>query len=363
MTTTEINIERVGAFAQQVAGMLAGGATAAMMVTGDRLGLYAALAGSGPVNSSQLASQTGTGERYVREWLAQQAAAGIVVYDPADSTFLLPPEHAAVLATDDSPASLIGAALTVTGMHRGVERLVEAFRTGAGVPWGEQDPAVFESVERFFRVGYRNSLVNEWIPALTGVEARLRTGARVADIGCGHGAALILLAQAFPDSQYVGYDVHEPSIRVATARAREAGVGDRVRFAVADCQGYPDRSDPNGGYDLVTFFDAFHDLGDPVGAARHARQALTADGTLMLVEPRAGDDLAATLATVPLAALSYAASTSTCVANSLSQPVGLALGAHAGLPRLQQVLTEGGFGSVRRAAENDFNMVVEAKPL
>lgn len=356
MTTAQINEERLQAFAEQVGGMLAGGATAAMMVTGDRLGLYAALADAGPATSVQLAQVTGTSERYLREWLSQQAAAGIVVYDSEAGTFALPPEHAAVLATDDSPVSMISAALVITGMHRGIERLVEAFRTGKGIPWGDQDPAIFESVERFFRVSYRNSLVSEWIPALDGVENKLRSGARVADIGCGHGAPLILLAQAFPDSRYVGYDVHEPSIETATARARAAGVADRVRFEVNHCHGYPDE-----GYDLVAFFDAFHDLGDPVGAAEHARRTMAPDGTLMLVEPRAGDDLATTLETIPMAAIDFAASTSACVANSLSQPVGLALGSQAGEARLREVLSEGGFGSVRRAAENDFNMVLEAR--
>lgn len=357
MTTATLDLDKVGAFAQHIGAMLAGGATTAMMVVGDRTGLYAALAAGAPLTSAQLAGATGTAERYVREWLSQQAAVGIVVYDPGEDTFTLPPEHAAVLASDDSPAAMVGAAPLISGMHRRTDQLVEAFRTGAGIPWSEQDPSVFESTERFFRVGYRNSLVAEWIPALTGVHEKLSAGARVVDVGCGHGAPLLLLAQAYPNSQFVGYDVHPPSIETAQQRAAEAGVSDRVRFEVNFAQGYPDRE-----VDVVTFFDAFHDLGDPVGAAAHARRSLAADGTLVLVEPLAGDDLASTLATAPMAALGFAASTFLCTPNSLSQPVGLALGAQAGEARLHELLTAAGFGSVRRAAASDFNMVIEARP-
>ncbi|MCK0112621.1 methyltransferase domain-containing protein [Ornithinimicrobium sp. F0845] len=357
MTTATLDLEKVGAFAQHIGGLLAGGATTAMMVVGDRTGLYAAMAAGGPLTPAQLAADTGTAERYVREWLAQQAAVGIVQHDPEDGTFTLPPEHAAVLAADDSPAAMAGAAPLISGMHRRTDELVEAFRSGAGIPWADQDPTVFESTERFFSVGYRNSLVSEWIPALAGVHEKLRAGARVIDVGCGHGAPVLLMAQAYPASQFVGYDVHAASIETATRRAADAGLSDRVRFGVSDSQAYPDKD-----VDLVTFFDAFHDLGDPVGAAAHARQSLAADGTLVLIEPRAADDLATTLGTIPMAALGFAASTFLCTPNSLSQPVGLALGALAGESRLREVLAEAGFGSVRRAAENDFNMVIEARP-
>lgn len=356
MTTTEIDMEQVAAFAQQVGGVITGGATAAMIVLGDRLGLYAAMARSGPVTSGQLAAETETSERYVREWLAQQAAVGFVGFDAEKQTFELPPEHAAVLASDDSPAAMVGAAPLVSGLHRRTEQLAEAFRTGNGVPWGEQDSATFEAIERFFRVSYRNSLLGEWIPALDGVDEKLRRGGYVADVGCGHGAALILLAEAYPHSRFVGYDVHEPSVEIANQRAEESGVADRVRFEVGHCHGYPTED-----YDLVTFFDAFHDLGDPVGAAAHARNALHSDGTVVLVEPRAADDLETTLRTVPLAALNYAASTFLCTPNSLSQPVGLALGSQAGEARLRDVLSEAGFGTIRRSAANDFNMVLEAR--
>lgn len=357
MTTATLDFEKVGAFAQQVGGMLAGGATAAMMVVGDRTGLYAALATHSPLAPAQLAAETGTAERYVREWLAQQAAVGFVTYDPTDGTFTLPPEHAAVLASDDSPASMIGAAPQISGMHRRTDQLVEAFRTGAGIPWGDQDPTTFEGAERFFRVGYRNSLVSEWIPALDGVQEKLRAGARVVDVGCGHGAPVLLMARAFPASRFIGYDVHPPSIDTADQRTAQAGLSGHVQFEVSHAQGYPDRD-----VDVITFFDAFHDLGDPVGAAVHARRSLAADGTLVLVEPRAADDLATTLATVPMAAIGFAASTFLCAANSLAQPVGRALGALAGEAALREVLTEAGFSSIRRATENDFNMVIEARP-
>ncbi|MBP2368429.1 class I SAM-dependent methyltransferase [Pseudonocardia parietis] len=353
----DLDNDEVGAFAQQLAGQITGAVTTAMVVVGDRLGLYRALAAAGPVTPAQLASDTGTHERYIREWLAQQAAGGIVDHDAESGTFVLPPERAAVLADDDSPAAMAGAALLPAGLFRRTDRIAQAFRTGEGVAWGEQDEIVFEGTERFFRVSYRNSLVAEWLPALDGVTAKLDAGARVADVGTGHGAALIVLAEAFPRSRFVGYDAHPPSVDRARKRAAEAGVADRVRFEVADCRDYP-----ADGYDLVCFFDTLHDLGDPVGAAAHARRALAEDGTLMLVEPVAHDDLGTNLATNPLAAMQYGASTFLCVANSLSQPVGLGLGAQAGEARLRDVLTEAGFTEIRRAAENPFNMVLEARP-
>ena len=344
-------------FAGHVAGQVTGAVTTAMVVVGDALGLYGALAASGPVTPAGLAEATGTHERYVREWLAQQAAIGFVHHDPEAGTFVLPPEHAAVLATDDSPAAMAGAALMPAGLFRATDRIVDAFRTGRGVAWGEQDEVIFESAERFFRVSYRNSLISEWIPALEGVAAKLAGGARIADVGTGRGAALLILADAYPRARFVGYDAHPPSIDVARKRAAEAGVADRVRFEVADATGYPTE-----GYDLVCAFDTLHDLGDPVAAAAHARRALAPDGTLMVVEPLAFDDLATNIANNPVAAMQYGASTFLCVANSLSQPVGLGLGAQAGEPRLRAVLTEAGYRHVHRVAENPFNMVFEARP-
>lgn len=358
----DLDMDEVATFAQQLAGQITGAVTTAMVVVGDRLGLYRALAASGPVTPARLASDTGTHERYIREWLAQQAAGGIVDHDAETGTFVLPPERAAVLADDDSPASMAGAALLPAGLFRRTDRVAQAFRTGEGVAWGEQDEVVFEGTERFFRVSYRNSLVAEWLPALDGVAAKLDAGARVADVGTGHGAALLILAEAFPRSRFVGYDAHPPSVERARKRAAEAGVAERVRFEVADCRDYPADGYSTDGYDLVCFFDTLHDLGDPVGAAAHARRSLADGGTLMLVEPIAHDDLGTNLTDNPLAAMQYGASTFLCVANSLSQPVGLGLGAQAGEARLRDVLAEAGFTEVRRAAENPFNMVLEARP-
>lgn len=354
---TDLDMAKLEAFAGHMAGQVIGAVTTAMVVVGDELGLYRGMAASEPVTPAALAEATSTHERYVREWLAQQAAIGFVHYDADAGTFMLPPEHAAVLATDDSPAAMAGTALMPAGLFRGTDKIVQAFRTGRGVAWGEQDEAIFESAERHFRVSYRNSLVAEWIPALDGVEAKLTAGAQVADVGTGHGAALLILAQAYPRSRFVGYDIHPPSIDVARKRAVEAGVAERVRFDVSDAAGYPTE-----GYDLVCYFDTLHDLGDPVAAAAHARHALAPGGTLMLVEPLAFDDLATNLANNPLAAMHYGASTFLCVANSLSQPVGLGLGAQAGEARLRAVLTEASYRHVRRAAENPFNMVLEARP-
>jgi SAM-dependent methyltransferase len=353
----DLDMDKVGAFAQHVAAAITGAATTAMVVVGDELGLYRALAGTGPITPAELATETGTHERYVREWLAQQAAAGFISYDAGTGTFTLPPEHAAVLATDDSPAAMAGAALLPAGMFRGTSKIAEAFRTGHGIAWAEQDPAIFATTERFWQVSYRTSLISDWIPALKGVADRLRAGARVADIGCGHGAAVILMAREYPESRFTGYDSHPPSIEVARKRATDAGVADRVRFDTADASRYP-----ADGYDLVCFFDTLHDLGDPVGAAAHARNALAPGGTLMLVEPLAGgDDLATNLAS-PAAALNYAASTFLCVPASLSQPVGLGLGSQAGEPQLRAVLAEAGYSHTRRIAQNQFNMVLEARP-
>jgi SAM-dependent methyltransferase len=353
----DLDMDKVGAFAQQVAGALTGAATTAMVVVGDELGLYRALASAGPLTPAELAAKTATHERYVREWLAQQAAAGFLGYDTATGAFTLPPEHAAVLADDNSPAAMAGAALLPAGMFRNTAKITDAFRTGHGIAWAEQDPAIFASTERFWQVSYRTSLVRDWIPALGATADRLRADARVADIGCGHGAAVILMAQEYPQSRFDGYDSHPPSITVAQARATDAGVGQRVRFRVADANRYP-----ADGYDLICFFDVLHDLGDPVGAAAHALTALAPGGTLMLVEPlTAGDDLAGNLAS-PAAALNYAASTFLCVPTSLSQPVGLGLGSQAGESALRAVLTEAGYHHIRRVAQNQFNMVLQARP-
>ena len=356
MTTTDIDTTAVQAFAQQVAGLVTGGAATAMMVVGDRLGLYAALATSGPVTSTQLAARTGCAERHLREWLAQQAATGILDHDPAERTFHLPPERAAVLAGDDSPASMIGAAPLVTGLHRGIDRLVDAYRSGAGIPWGEQDEAIFEATERFFRTGYRSFLLPQWLPALDGVEEKLTRGIDVLDVGCGRGAPLLLMAQAFPASRFLGIDIHAGSVAIARQRIAEAGFADRIEVEVNHCLGYPQR-----GYDLITFYDVLHDLGDPTASAAYARDALAADGTVMVVEPRAGNDLTETLETIPMAALNYAASAFLCTPNALSQPGGVALGSQAGAVGVCQVLSPAGVGRVRRAAARPVHTVIEVR--
>lgn len=357
MTTIDLDMTAVDAFAQQVAGTLIGGATTAMMMIGDRLGLYAALAEAGPLTAAQLAARTGTVERPIREWLSQQTAAGFLDHDPDADTFHLPPERGAVLATDDSPASLIGAAGTVTGLHRGLDRVIASYRTGTGVPWADQDPTIFASTERFFGTAYRSFLVPHWLPALDGVEEKLTRGLRVADIGCGHAAPLLLLAEAFPASEFIGFDLHAESVDTARRRIAEAGLGDRVSAEVASATDYP-----ADGYGLITFFDVLHDLGDPTAAAEHARQSLTPDGTVLVVEPRAGDDLDSTVATMPIAALGFAASAGLCVPNAMSQPGGAALGGQAGAEAVCGILAAAGFSQVRRAADTPFHTVLEARP-
>jgi SAM-dependent methyltransferase len=290
----------------------------------------------------------------VREWLAAQAAAGYVDYDAKSGRYTLPAEHAVALTDEESPACVLGGFQGMTAAMRAAPKVTEAFRTGKGLGWHEHDPDLFTGVERFFRPGYNANLVNAWIPALEGVEAKLKAGARMADIGCGHGASTIILAKAFPRSTFVGFDYHAPSIEQARQRAAAAGVSDRARFEVASAKNFP------GTYDLVAFFDCLHDMGDPVGAAAHVRQSLGRDGTWMLVEPRAGDCVQENLH--PLGRLFYSVSTLVCTQASLAQEVGAALGAQAGESRLREVLTQAGFTRIRRAAETPFNLILEARP-
>jgi len=324
-----------------------------MTVIGDRLGLYRAMAGAGSLTAEELADRTGTAERYVREWLAAQAATGYVVYD-GDDRYSLPDEHAIPLTDETSPACVIGAFETALASVHSTDRLTEAFRTGHGVGWGEHHHDLYEGCERFFRPGYRANLVDAWLPALDGVVPKLEEGGRVADVGCGHGASTILMAEAFPSSTFTGFDAHEPSITAARKRAADQGVGDRARFEVATAQDFP------GSYDLVCFFDCLHDMGDPVGACAHVRSALASGGTLLLVEPMAGDRVEDNLN--PVGAAYYGFSTLLCMPNSLSQDVGTALGAQAGEARLRDIVTSAGFTSVRRVAETPFNMVLEVIP-
>ena len=325
------------------------------MVIGDKLGLYKALAGAGGLTPAELAARTKTSERYVREWCSAQAAAGYLTYEPSGGRFTLPDAHAAALADEDSPACVLGGFQGMTAATLVAPRMIEAFRTGKGVGWHEHDPELFTGVERFFRPGYNAHLANEWIPALDGVVTKLERGARVADIGCGHGASSVILAKAFPKSTFIGFDYHAPSVDAARQRAEAAGVADRLRFEVASAKSFP-----GTGYDLVAFFDCLHDMGDPVGAARHVRGSLDKDGTWLLVEPFAGDRVEENLN--PVGRVFYSVSTLVCTPASLSQEVGLALGAQAGEARLQAVLREAGFTRVRRATETPFNLVIEARP-
>lgn len=348
-----IDPERLEAFLGRAIADCGGALGVVLAALGDRLGLFAAMADGRPVSAGELAARTGTNERYLREWLNAQAAGGYVIYTPHDDAYTLPLEHALVL-NGDGPADLGGQFRAVAGALAARERLEERFRTGEGLGWHEQDHDVFCGVERGFAAGYRTNLVSEWLPALDGVVERLQAGARVADVGCGHGISTIIMAQAFPQSRFVGFDYHAASIEVARQRADEAGVADRVRFEVATAAAYPGRS-----YDLVCCFDALHDMGDPVGAARHVRSTLAADGTWLVVEPFAGDHIEDNL--TPIGRLYYGMSTLLCTPGSLSQPGRAGLGAQAGEARLCEVAGEAGFTHVRRAAQTPLNLVLELR--
>lgn len=347
--------DRLQAFVGQVLNDLGGAYSASLVKLGDRLGLYRSLRDQGPATSTELAERTGCAERYLREWLAQQAASGYLAWDPDSGRFELPPEQAMVFANEDSPVYLIGGFENAATTFENEPKVADAFRSGGGVAWGEQAHCMFCAVARFFRPGYEHHLVQQWLPALDGVVAKLERGARVADVGCGHGHSTLIMAKAFPNARFFGYDFHADSIEAARRHAREHGLGeDRVRFEVASAKDFE-----GGPFDLVTCFDALHDMGDPAGAAAHINTQLAPDGTWMIVEPRAGDDLGDNLN--PVGRLFYAASTMICLPTSLAQETGAALGAQAGQRRLSGVIAEGGFGSIRRAAETPFNMVLEAR--
>ncbi|HLW25339.1 MAG TPA: methyltransferase domain-containing protein [Steroidobacteraceae bacterium] len=318
---------------------------------GRRLGLYKAMAKIGVCTSEQLAEATGVRERYVREWLNNQAAGGYVRYEPEGHRYTLPAAQAMVLAIEDSPVYMASAFEVAAAFWLDEERILETFRSGKGLGWHEHNERLFCGTEMFFRTGYRTYLVSEWLPALDGVVERLRAGARVADVGCGHGASTIVMASAFPESQFLGIDYHADSIRTADRRAREAGV-DNLQFEVATAKGYSGRN-----FDLICFMDCLHDLGDPLGALIHARDALTSDGKVMLVEPYAGDTIEANLN--PVGRLFYAASAMACTPNSLSQEVGLGLGAQAGEERLRRLAQQAGFGNLRLATRTPVNLVLE----
>lgn len=345
----------VAAFVQKAFGDLGGALTASMVVLGDKLGLYRAMAGAGPIDAAELARRTGTAERYVREWLNAQAAAEYLSYDPATERYTLSDAAAVCLTQEDSPACVLGGFQGMTAAMRATPKIAERFRSGEGLGWHEHDPDLFAGTERFFRPGYAAHLVDGWIPALDGVAERLAAGGTVADVGCGHGASTLIMARAFPKIRVIGFDYHPPSIAAATERARAAGLGDRVRFEVASAKAFP-----GSGYDLVTFFDCLHDMGDPVGAARHVRESLAPDGTWMLVEPFAHDEVEKNIN--PIGRLFYSVSTLVCTPASLSQEVGAALGAQAGYARLREVLEAAGFTRIRKATETPFNLVLEARP-
>jgi 2-polyprenyl-3-methyl-5-hydroxy-6-metoxy-1,4-benzoquinol methylase len=347
--------DKLNAFVGKMVGDIGATLTGALVIIGDRLGLYRALADNGPMTSSALAQKTGTHERYVREWLANQAASGYLEYDPQTEHFTLPAEHQPVLADETSPVLLCGLYQIAQTMFADEPQITQAFRTGRGFGWHEHDQRLFAATERFFRPGYNANLVSNWIPALEGVEAKLRDGAQVADVGCGLGTSTIVMARAYPKSRFVGYDYHEGSIIVAREAAEKAGVTDRVRFEVATAQAFP-----GSAYDFIACFDCIHDMGDPGGAAAHIRAALKPDGTFMMVEPFANDDLAENLN--PVGRVYYAASTLLCTPASLSQDVGLALGAQAGEARMRAIFTGAGFSRFRRATETPFNLVFEARP-
>lgn len=348
-----VNEERLHAFLGKAVTDLGAAVSAVLIQIGDELGLYRALA-TGPLSAAELAGRTGTNERYIREWLANQAAGGYVDYHAGSGKYALNEEQALCLANPNGPVDLPGAYELVEALFHAKDRARENFKTGNGMEWGEHHPCLFHGCERFFRAGYNANLLASWLPALEGVTEKLSLGGRAADVGCGHGASTILMAKAYPRSQFIGIDYHDASIRTARERAKEAGVTN-VEFETADAVSYRQKD-----LDFVAFFDCLHDMGDPAGAARHARQALKRDGSCMLVEPIAGDRVEENLN--PIGRIYYGASSLVCVPVSLARK-GPALGAQAGEGRLRQILIEeGGFSRCRRAAETPFNMVLEARP-
>ncbi|MEK1886188.1 MAG: class I SAM-dependent methyltransferase [Phyllobacterium sp.] len=347
----ELNAEKLQALLGVMVNELGAAQNAALVIVGEELGLYRNMAGRGPISAAQLADATNTGERYIQEWLSAQAASGFVEYDQATGLFELSCEQAAVFAIDDSPVNMVGGFLALEAVYADRAKLTNAFRHGGGVSWRERCNCMFCGTDRFFRPGYKANLVPNWLPSLEGVIEMLERGASVADVGCGFGSSTLLMATAFPNSEFIGIDFHAPSIEHASEHARGLA---NVQFMTARAQDFV-----GAGFDLVTIFDALHDMGDPVGAVRHIANAIKPDGILMLVEPMAGDNLEDNLN--PVGRVFYAASTNTCVPASLGQEVGAALGAQAGQAKLTKVLNAGGFSKVRKSAQTPFNMVLEAR--
>jgi 2-polyprenyl-3-methyl-5-hydroxy-6-metoxy-1,4-benzoquinol methylase len=347
--------ERLAAFMGKMIGHMTGAAVCYSIWLGDELGLYRALADSGPRSVDSLAEETGCHRRLVREWLDGQAAGGLLAYDASSDTYELSSEAAMALSDDTSPVFVARAMNTIGSMFMDVQKTATAFRGDGALSWGDHHPCLFSGTEWFFRTGYRAHLTNTWIPALDGIEAKLKTGARVADVGCGHGASLVTMATAYPNSVFSGFDFHAPSIETCRQRAREAGVSERARFEVATATSY------TGQFDLICFFDCLHDMGDPAGAARHAREHLLPGGTVLLVEPFAIDSRPQNIALNPMAALFYVASSCICAPNALSQKGKAALGAQAGEAKLRAIFAEAGFSHFRRAAETPMNLIIEAR--
>ena len=352
--TDNLDQEKLEALQGKVMTDVAGSLGLIMAYMGDRLDLYSALVEVSPATSQDLADSTGLDERYVREWLAANAGAGYVEYDPGSKKFSMTPEQAVIFSAEGHPHCMQGFFQAVVSAYLDEPKATETFRTGKGLPWGDHSSCLFTGTERFFRPMYAANLIDSWIPALSGVREKLAAGGKVADVGCGHGSSTIIMAKAFPNSTIHGFDFHEPSIEQARARARDAGVAGNTIFEVVTAKEFPGQ-----GYDLVTIFDALHDMGDPVGASAHILKSLAGEGTFMLVEPLAGDALEENMHV--LGQIYYAFSTMICTPASKSQEVGLALGAQAGEKRLTQVLKEGGFTQVRRAAETPTNIVLEAR--
>jgi SAM-dependent methyltransferase len=355
MSTSGIDEAKLEAFMGKAVTDMGAIISAPLFVIGEKLGLYKAMAGAGPLTSEEVAERSGAAERYVREWLRNQAAGGYIDYDPDSDRYTLSDEHALALADEDSPFYILGVYDSIASLYADEDKILEAFKSGKGMGWHEHDHRLFRGTERFFKPGYRGNLVAEWIPALDGVEEKLEKGAKVADIGCGHGASTIIMAEAFPNSEFHGFDYHDASIERAREAADEAGVGDRITFDVASAKDYP-----GDGYDFAAVFDCLHDMGDPVGASKHIYETLDGDGTWMIVEPFANDKVEDNLN--PVGRVFYGASTVICTPASLAQEVGLALGAQAGEARLAEVIKEGGFTRVRRATETPFNLILEARP-
>ena len=349
-----VDMDKLNVFVGQFVGDLGAAVHCGMVVIGEKLGLYKALA-EGPLTSAELATKTRTDERYLREWLCSQAAGGYVTYNEKTSKFSLSEEQAFTLANEDSPAYIPGAFQLALGSLAAVPRIAESFRSGAGMGWHEHDDAVFHGCEKFFRPSYAANLVSSWIPSLQGVKAKLEAGTRVADVGCGKGASTVLMAKAFPKSQFSGFDYHDKSIEGARAIAAREGLSDRVTFEVTKAKEFPGTD-----YDLVTVFDCLHDMGDPVGAATHVRKSLSKDGTWMIVEPFANDELQDNLN--PVGRVYYSFSTLLCTPCSRSQEVALCLGAQSGEKRIREVVTAAAFSRFRRAVETPFNIVYEARP-